>query len=553
MADVDLPNQDPSLQQIPSDYRIDLATVLAGNLYSFAKGVCGFNAMTERAHGPMCVFLDGKQRKADGQIAKIKGCGMPRATFKSSIGTIARPLQQLCLNRNRTKAIFNEAATNAQGFLRSQRQIAEGSKIFRTFWSDLLPRDTKKVRWNDSQLDFNREIIRPEPSISAHGITGTLTSQHWDDLIFDDIISEEASKSEKVMNDTTDRARKYRSLMVDAEDSTLTIMFTRWGFADTYSVLFRDIGADMVLLLRGAIENDEPIFPERLGWNTLAKIRKEVGEYMFSCLYMNNPRNVKVQDFNVDDLRFFELREVGGDQMVVLFDGDGREFRRYYLHQLDIYGTVDLAPAETSSSDRNAVAVCGICPTGEAVVLESWAKRCTPIELMEHIFYLHRRFEPKKWGIEDTAYQKAFKYFVKDYADREDLYLNVVPVSIPRGGGGKYKPHIRGLQPIAATHRLYVQAHQHILRNELADYPLGEHDDAADSLALQLQLWENQMSPQRWKRYREHEQAIIHEIESEQKFDLALLGHGQQDQDDNFDLVQTEGPTDHWYFPVGSQ
>jgi len=501
------------------------------------------------------VFLDARQRKPDGEAYRIKGVGQPRATFKSSIGSVSRPVQQLCQNRNRTKAIFNEAATNAQGFLRSIRQTAEQNKIFRTFWSDLIPRDVKKVRWNDSQLDFNRDIIRPEPSISAHGITGTLTSQHWDDLIFDDIISEEASKSDKVMADATSRAQKYRSLMVDPERSTLTIMFTRWGFSDTYSVLFRDIGADMILLLRGAIENDAPIFPERLGWKTLAKVRREVGEYMFSCLYMNNPRNIEVQDFNVDDLRFFELCESSdGVQYVVLLDADGKEFRRYYLSELDIYGTVDLAASETTTSDRNAIVVVGICPTGEAAVLEAWGKRCTPLELMERIFYLHRRFAPTKWGIEDTAYQKAFKYFVRDYADREDLYLNVVPVSVPRGGGGRYKPHIRGLQPIAATHRLYLQTNQHILRNELADYPLGEHDDVADALALQLQLWTNQMSPRRWKRYREVEAEVIAEItrESRQLYNPEYLRSGEDESDpgDDQDLVQTDGPVEHWEFPA---
>lgn len=551
MADVDLPNQDKQIQDLSSDIRKDIAESLAGNLFAFARGVCGYTDMTERAHGPMCVFLDANQLKPDGTPYLIKTCGMPRGTFKSSIG-IARALQKLIQNRNRTRAIFNESATNAQGFLRVIRQIAEQNKVFRTFWSDLIPRDTKKVRWNDSQLDFNRDISRPEPSISAHGITGTLTSQHWDDLDFDDIISEEAAKSEKVMADATDRARKYRSLMVHPERSTLTVRYTRWGFADTYSVLFRDIGADAVHLLRGAIENDEPIFPELLSWETLAKVRREQGEYMFSCLYMNNPRNVDVQDFNVDDLRFFELVEIDGEQVVRLLDSEGREFRRYYLSQLVIYGTVDLAPAETSSSDRNAVAVVGICPTGEAVVLEAWGKRCTPLELMTHIFYLHRRFQPTKWGIEDTAYQKAFKYFVRDYADREGLYLNVKPVSVPRGGGGKYKPHIRGLQPIAATHRLYIRPDQHILRNELADYPLGEHDDVADALALQLQLWENEMSPARWQRYREVERQVIHQIEQDHLSQFAYLGAGSQlpDIDDNQDLRETHGPVDSWVFPA---
>jgi predicted phage terminase large subunit-like protein len=499
----------------------------------------GYQDMTQNAHGPMCVFLDNNPKK-------IKFCGMPRATFKSSVGTVARNLQQLCQNRNRTKAIFNEAAKNAQNFLRAIRQTAENNRVFRTFYSDLIPRDTKRVRWNDTELDFNREIVRPEPSISAHGITSTIVSQHWDDLTFDDIVSEEAAASEKVMQDATDRASKFRSLMVHPTESTLTLMFTRWGFADAYAKLLRDIGPFAGLMIRGAIENDEPIFPERLGWDVLSQIRTEIGEYMFSCLYMNNPRNTEVQDFNVNDLRFFSLVETSEGDVVILLTEDGREFRRYRLSQCEIYATVDLAPAEKITSDRNSVSVCAITPNGEALVLESWAKRCSPIDLMTHIFYLHRRFKPKKWGVENVAYQASFKYFIRDYAEREDLYLNVVPIAAT----GKKETRIRGLQPIAATHRLYVQPTQHILRNELADFPLGEHDDAADSLSMQLQLWENQMSPKRWDRYRKSEQLVLAEIDRQAQIsDSRYLGD-VPDLDDNQDYVPREEPVEEWFFPI---
>jgi predicted phage terminase large subunit-like protein len=544
LADVDLPHQSKLVQSIPSDYRADIAVRIAGDLYVFSKSIMGFTDMTERCHGPMCVFLDSEEYDEHGVLKNVSACGMPRATFKTSVGTISRNLQKLCQNRNRTKAIFNESATNAQGFLRAIKQTAEGNKLFRTFWSDLIPRDTKKVRWNDSQLDFNREINRPEPSISAHGITSTLTSQHWDDLTFDDIISEEAAASEKVMQDATARARRYRPLMVHPTESTLTINFTRWGFADTYSVLFREVGSRLRLLLRGAIENDELIFPERLNWTTLAQIRRELGEYMFSCLYMNNPRNVEVQDFNVDDLRTFTFAE--DYTVVVLLDGDGVEFRRYRVDQLEIYATVDLAPAEKITSDRNALTVCGVTPTGEALVLESWAKRCNPIELMTKVFELHRMWRPKVWGIEDVAYQAAFKYFLRDYADREELYLNVRPIkSISRK-----ETRIRGLQPIAATHRLYVLPTQHILRSELADFPLGEHDDAADSLSMQLQLWENQMSPQRWRRYKQVENEVLAEIEREHNLSTGgYLSGPVSDPEDNLDLIQTHGPIGSWSFP----
>jgi predicted phage terminase large subunit-like protein len=541
VSDVDLPFQATELQKFPSDFRNDFATEVAGDLYVFSKRIIGFKDMTERCHGPMCVFLDQNP-------AQIKACGMPRATFKTSVGTIARGLQRVIKNPNRTQAIWNESATNSQKFLRSIKHHAESNKVVRTLYSNVIPRDTRKVSWNDTELEFVRETNVPEASITAMGVTSTVTSQHWDDITFDDIISEEAAASDKVMAEATERARKFRPLFVHPELSTLTINFTRWGFADSYSVLFREIGSAMALLLRGAIENGESIFPERLSLSTLAQIRRELGEYMFSCLYMNNPRNAAVQDFNIDDLRFFDLREIDGQQVVILFDGEGREFRRYYLDQLEIYATVDLAGAEKVTSDSNAVTVCGITPTGEALVLSSWAKRCTPIDLMKHIFSMHRRFRPKVWGIEDVAYQKAFKYFVKDYAEREDLYLNVKPITAL----GKKETRIRGLQPIAATHRLYILPTQHTLRNELADFPLGEHDDAADSLSMQLQLWENQMSPARWKRYREVSNEIIRQIEVEHEVSSGryLTAGDVPDPEDNQDLVQSTGDIEEYYFPA---
>lgn len=529
MTDVDLPNQSKFLQEVSGDFRQDLSNSLAGNLYAFSKTVMGFVDVTPRCHGPLCVFLDDNP-------AQLKAAGMPRASFKSSIGSIARPAQRLIINRNRTQVILNESATNAQGFLRAIRQTAENNKTFRTLYSDLIPRDYRKVRWNDQALDFNRDISRPEASISATGITSTLTSQHWDDITFDDIISEEAAASEKVMHDATNRARKFRSLFVHPTQSTLSIFFTRWGFADTYSVLFREIGSQLALFIRGAIENDELIFPERLSWEVLSQLRRELGEYLFACLYMNNPRNIEVQDFNVNDLRFFILIEIGGEEFAILFDAEGLEFRRYRLSDCEVYATVDLAAAEKITSDRNAVSVCAITPTGEALSLESWAKRCTPLELMTHIFYLHRRFHPKIWGVENVAYQASFKYFIRDYADREDLYLNVVPITAIK----KKETRIRGLQPIAATHRLYIQAHQHILRNELSDFPLGEFDDAADALSMQLQLWENQMSPERWKRYRAAEKKIIEQIERDNLSTVGYLGEDLEEED-----LKPSAPIEH--------
>jgi hypothetical protein len=97
------------------------------------------------------------------------------------------------------------------------------------------------------------------------------------------------------------------------------------------------------------------------------------------------------------------------------------------------------------------------------------------------------------------------KYNLQAACERAGVYANTVPVK-PGGAG---KPHIRGLQPIAATGHLYIQATQHQLRTELSEYPLGQYDDVADALALQLQLFRGLLSSARMEKYQEYEKLIL--------------------------------------------
>jgi len=400
--------------------------------------------------------------------------------------------------------IANENATNAERFLRAIRQHAESNKVFRAVFSNRIPKDTRRVRWNDSELDFMRQGHYPEPSIDTIGMSGAMTSRHYTHMTFDDPISEEAVKSDKVMNDTISRIHKLLSLFVKPEKDTFWLVGTRWSLNDVYADFQAKYADRLARFVRSAIEDGEPIFPELLSLDTLALIRKNYGEYMFSCLYMNNPRNEEVQTFNVDDLRWCR---VSADD-VWLIDPDGTE-TPYKISALDITTTVDLAPAEAVNSDRNAVVTVGVTPTGRAVVLDAWAKRCTPLELIEKIFQVKTRFNPRAVGIEDVAYQKAFKYFVRQEMERRGTWMNIVPIKAT----GKKGTRIQGLQPIAATGRLYLDPTQHLLRQEMADFPLGKHDDVVDCLAMHLQLWRGVLSPSRMEDSRRIQDDIIRRID----------------------------------------
>jgi predicted phage terminase large subunit-like protein len=511
MADQDIPLLDDTIVQLPSDLRQDMAERGKTDLYYLAKGILGYRDMTPRCHLPLCLFLDSNP-------SRFKLVLHPRGTFKTSVGTIGGAIQKIVRSTNNRILIANETSRNAERFAGSVKQHFESNRVLRALYSEIIPKNTRKVRWNNSELDFNRTWNGPEPTLDTLGMTGAMTSRHYTDLIVDDPISEEAAKSEAVMSDVITRIDKLHSLMVNAEEDNFLLIGTRWALFDVYSFFIKKFSGHLAKFIRSALVDGESIFPERLSVETLAQIRSTMGEYMFSCLYLNNPRDIANQDFNIDDLKFW--RWSVDEEDVVLFDREGDVCAVWQLERLDINVSIDLAVSEKVSNDRNAIVVTGTSPAGDVIVLHTWTKRCTPLEVIEELFRIRRRFHPRAFGIEGVAYQKAFKYFLRAECELRGEYMNIVELkAIPskRGTGNNSKEmRIRGLQPIAATGRLYVLPTQHDLRNEMADFPLGQFDDTLDALAHQLTMWRGLVSPKSVARRMEAEAATIAKIMAEQ-------------------------------------
>jgi predicted phage terminase large subunit-like protein len=505
MADQDLPNLDKTITELPADIRQDLAERGRTNLFFFATAIMGYKDMTERCHKPLCEFLDYHP-------SLIKLVLMPRGHFKSSVATISRVTQKALRNPNERILLVNETTDNAENFLSAIEQNLMGNKILRALYSEVIPKDTRKVPWNNKEMRLIRDWQGPEETITAMGMTSAITSRHYTHITVDDPISEEAAKSDSVMADAISRISKFFSLMVKPKYNTLDLIGTRWALHDVYSHFMKKLGPQMARFVRSAILPDGSLlFPELIDQETLAAAREMYGEYMFSCLYMNNPRDVANQNFNVQDLRFW--RWSTDEESVLLYGLNGEIIEDVPIERLDINVSVDLAVAEKITNDRNAVVTTGVTPSGRVVVLDTWVKRCTPLDVIERLLWINKRFHPRQVGIEAVAYQKAFKYFLRDECERRGVYMNIVELkAIPskRGTGNNSKEmRIRGLQPVAATGRLYVLPTQHELRNELADFPLGEHDDCADALAHQLVMWRGLVSPERMARYKASEDRLI--------------------------------------------
>jgi predicted phage terminase large subunit-like protein len=502
--DQDIPLLDKTIEGLPTDIRQDLAERGKNDLFFFVKAILQYRDLTRSCHLPLCEFLDHNP-------SRFKMVLMPRGHFKTTVCTIGRVMQMALQDTNRRILVLNETSGNAEDFLSAMQQHFETNRVLRALYSKHIPKDFKKVAWNSKELELVRDVKEGVKTIEAMGMTGALTSHHYTHLQIDDPISEEAAKSDAVMHDAISRIDKVFSLMVKPELDTVNIVGTRWGLHDVYSYFLRKLGHRFKVFARAAVKDGVPIFPELISLETLGDIRSTIGEYAYSCLYMNNPRDIATQNFNVDDLRFW--RWSTDEESIVLYDREGKISDEVYLHKLDVNVSVDLAISEKITNDMNAVVTTGQTPDGKIIILDAWGKRCTPLEVIEKLFEVKRRFNPRQFGIEAVAYQKALSYFVRAEATQRGEWLNIVPLkAIPskRGTSNNSKEaRIRGLQPLVAVGRVYILPTMHLLRDQLADFPLNKHDDVIDALAHQLVMWRGVINVKRMEKYAESEAKLL--------------------------------------------
>ena len=341
------------------------------------------------------------------------------------------------------------------------------------------------------------------------------------------------------MQDTIQRMSAAMSLLVNPLTDTIWLVGTRWALFDVYSHWQNTYGDKLGRLVRACIEDDQPIWPERFTPEVLALKRKTYdSEYRWSCLMMNNPRNSELQDLNINDLMFWEWSADGSE--CILYNRDGTVKRIVDRELLDVTCTVDLAAAEKIRSDRNAITTVGVTPWNEAIVLESWAKRSTAMEVIDHLFEVKEKFHPRAFGIEDVGYQKVLKTFVRQFMNEKGIYLNIIPLPAK----GKKEFRIRSLQPYMATSRLFVKGDQLILRNEMSEFPLGEHDDAVESLSMHTMLWRGQMAPAVREKYKESEEKLIKRIRQNNLTIVPSRAHPSKwsENDENLDQDEFDWP-----------
>ncbi len=489
------------------------------SLLRFARIGLGKDKVNVEEHGVILNTLSSLKFQIPQTISLIL---LPRASYKTTIASVAFPMYLLSHNPNLRVLIDSETYGLAKNIL---------SEIKEHYTSPLSPLNTLGtpygfaslkerdfVRWSESEIIIpSRTVPNKEASVTAAGIDGIKAGMHYDVIIADDLHSQNNTKNQTQIDQVIEHYRLLLSLL--EPNGILIVIGTRWALEDAYTQIERDASTTLFIpatsthpcnaqfdqnptkvslaqdssssssssssnptrlvydnATNEAIESSEFYlnFPKTLPLEHLDRIEKRQGPYIYSAQYILRPVASRSQRFRPEWLRAIP------DSFVV-------------TPRHRVIGLLDPAFTTSEYSDYSGICVVASDHDRNAYVIHAEQQKLEPFSLIDHIFYLSKIYPITEWYIEEVAAQKVLRKFVEYLAAKEKKSIAILPV---KSYGRKKEIRINALQPFFASYKIFLPSGQdNPLWDQLKKFPLCKHDDVLDALAYLPQVLYDGMRP----------------------------------------------------------
>lgn len=391
---------------------------------------------------------------------------LPRGHLKSWIITQGWAIQQMLANPDIRILVVNAVESNATKMIRliSQKFLGKGSllsQIYGQFESDI---------WNQEEFVIKqRTKAVVAPTFMGSGIQKTLTSQHFDLIIADDLVEPDNVRTKEQREKVYDF---YLSLFDLLEpDGRIVVIGTRYHQDDLYSKILEenDTHKNWSVFIRSCYKSDGSVlFPEKFSLAQLDDIKKK-SFYHFSTQYLNNPIDPENADFQASQIRYYDPTTP---------------------HPHSLYLTIDPAISLDRNADYSAFVVTGMFADRRIRVVDAVHRRLIPSELVDQIFDLVKKWRLHRIGIETFAFQKTLKYDIQRQQRERGIFFSIDELGKRHSGNGEAilskEARIRRLQPYFEQGLVEIRGDMTELRDELLAFPRGKHDDLIDALSYQL-------------------------------------------------------------------
>jgi predicted phage terminase large subunit-like protein len=454
------------------------------DLHFLAKEILQNQDLTDKEgfHGEYCEHLEDDKYN-------FKLTLTPRGTLKTTIGTVAKPLQDMIKNPNVRILLASEKYSNSTKILTEIKGHIENNEDFKELYGNL-----KGDKWTESEIIIRtRNSWKKEPTITCAGIDVTKVGMHYDIIYVDDPHSDQNTTNQEQI----DKVIRWYKLLLSLLDpgGYLFITGTIWHYNDLYSYIinkererleagrkprFKIFIRDSFTGTTEQLMNDELdeslfLWPERLSPEFLKDQYLEQGPYIFSCQYRLNPID--------DETAVFKRSWMKGVDPSQLPDNV-----RYY-------STVDPMRDE-EGKDYLAIITSAIDSNWQEYVVDTRRLKADEHDTVEELFSVYKKFKPVKIGIETVAWQKTFYRYVKMLQMMKGYRLPIVELKTDTKITKKMR--IKSLVPYLKTGLIKfivkdgdinnATGNMATLIDELTRYPKVANDDCPDALSYMNQL-----------------------------------------------------------------
>lgn len=229
---------------IPEDVQIQMAQQCQKSLKFLCRDIFDMREWGG-LHDEIELFLN--------MSGKRKMLLVPRGHLKSSVVTIGWTIQQLLRAPNSRTLIANAVWDNARHFLwKIQDYLTDKSQLPFLFGA------FESKKWNSDEIVIRqRTRASAEPSIATTGVEKAQASQHYDNIVMDDLVIRENISTVEQRNRVINFYRDTLDLL--EPKGTLVIIGTRWAMGDLYQHIIEN---EMSTLNGHVFESEE----DRINW-----------------------------------------------------------------------------------------------------------------------------------------------------------------------------------------------------------------------------------------------------------------------------------------------
>lgn len=396
---------------------------------------------------------------------------VPPRHGKSELCSIGFPAWYLGRNPQKEIITISYSAELALDFGSKTRALVNSEAYPYIFNVTLKEDEQAKAKWRTNKGG----------SYTSVGVGGAITGRGANILLFDDPIKNREEAESEVYREKVWQFFTSTAFTRLEPGGVVVVILTRWHVDDLAGRILANAELSKrckIIHFPAIAEKQEDfrkvgdaLWPERFNVAALTEIKNTVGPYDWSALYQGSPILTERQEFKP---QWF--------QPILESQVQGMNCRRFL--------TIDTAMSKKAQADST-----GFCDnrvnTQNFWHLKAWNMKLSPEELVNLIFTLNTRAIQEGTpyeaiGIEKTAYLEGLKPFLESEQRKRDTFLPIVELQHKQVNK---EIRIRGLIPRYASKSVYhIEGQCKVLEEEMAQFPMGLHDDVLDAVAYQLQI-----------------------------------------------------------------